>query len=149
MQSRLTVAALAALIACAGAVAAHADPVAMRDNGKFKCAAKAVRYDWMLVGTNGDPFYCKLKVDGSNKISGKCFGSGDPDTKVSASGTVEVNNDCEVSGNLKLTMAGDTAKADIEANMTKSQTTIIGALVASSGSDKGKFGTFSAVRMEQ
>jgi hypothetical protein len=149
MQSRLTLAALAALITCVGVTAAHADPVAMRDNGKFKCPAKAVRYDWMLVATNGDPFYCKLKVNSSNKISGKCFGSGDPDTKVSASGTVEVNNNCEVTGSLKLSMSGDTAKADIAANMTKSQTTIIGALVASSGSDKGKFGTFSAVRMEQ
>lgn len=148
MQTRIVLAAFAALFACAGAQAALADIEANRDNGKFKCPSKAARYDWMLVSTAGDPLYCKLKVNSDNKISGDCFAAGDK-TKMNASGSMAVNNNCEVSGNLKISAEDFTLKADIAANMTKSQTTIIGTLVDSSGSSKGQFGTFSAVRMEK
>jgi opacity protein-like surface antigen len=148
MHAKLTTAVVAGLLACAGAATAQADIEANRENGKFKCSGKAARYDWMLVSTNGDPLYCKLSVNNSDKVSGDCFASGDK-TKMTASGSMGVNNNCEVSGNLKISAQDFTLKADIQANMTKSQTTIIGALVDSSGSSKGEFGTFSAVRMEQ
>jgi hypothetical protein len=148
MHAKLTTAIVAGLLTCASAASAQADIEATRDNGKFKCPSKAARYDWMLVTTAGDPFYCKLSVNSNNKISGNCFSSGDK-TKMNASGSMAVNNNCEVSGKLQISAPELTLKFDVEANMTKSQTTIIGALVDSSGSSKGEFGTFSAVRMEK
>ena len=149
MTSRTTLALLAGLIACAGMGSALADIEPNRANGKFTCPGNAVKQDWMLVSTSGDPFYCTFTVDGKNKLKGNCFGSGDPD-KIKASGSLTVNSKCEVSGDITFDDGdGGKAKGDITANMTKSQTTIIGITVASKGSEKGKFGTFSAIRMEQ
>lgn len=149
MPKKATLAILAGVFVFAGAMSAHADIEANRANGKFTCPGKAVKQDWMLIATNGVPFYCKLSVDNNNNMKGDCFEALDPDTRIKATGDMKVNSKCVVSGTLTLKAGGETLKADIEANMTKSQTTIIGITAGSKGSDKGRFGTFSAVRMEQ
>jgi hypothetical protein len=149
MSRKAALAILAGLIASFAAVEASADIEANRENGKFTCPGKAVKQDWMLIATNGVPFYCKLSVDKNNNLSGDCFEGLDPDTRIKATGDMSVTSKCEVSGTLTLKAGGEVLKADITANMTKSQTTIIGITVGSKGSDKGRFGTFSAIRMEQ
>ena len=149
MTSKTTMAILAGLFACAGALSAHADIEPNRANGKFTCPGKAVKQDWMLIASNGVPFYCKLSVDKNNSLTGDCFDAIDPDTRIKATGDMSVTSKCAVSGTLTLKAGGDVVKADIAANMTKSQTTIIGITVGSKGEDKGRFGTFTAVRMEQ
>jgi len=149
MPKKATLAILAGVFVCVGAFSAHADIEADRANGKFTCPGKAVKQDWMLIASSGVPFYCKLSVDKNNSLSGDCFDAIDPSTRIKASGALSVNSKCDVSGNLTLKAGGDVVKADITANMTKSQTTIIGITVGSKGSDKGRFGTFTAVRMEQ
>ena len=150
MSSRTTLALLAGLIACAGFGPAYADVEPNRANGKFTCPGSAAKQDWMLVATNADPFYCKLSVDSKNQLKGNCFGSGEPDFKIKASGSLKVSSKCEVTGELTLDAGKEgKQKTDITANMTKSQTTIIGVMVASNGSEKGKFGTFTAIRMEK
>jgi hypothetical protein len=149
MSRRATLAVLAGLIASFAAAEAKADIEANRANGKFTCPGKAVKQDWMLIATNGVPFYCKLSVDSDNNLKGDCFEALDPDIRIKATGDMSVNSKCAVSGTLTLKAGGETLKADISANMTKSQTTIIGVTVGSKGSDAGRFGTFSAIRMEQ
>jgi hypothetical protein len=149
MSSKATLAVLAGLFACAGLGSAQADIEPNRDNGKFTCPGSAIKQNWMLISTSNDPVYCKLSVDSKNKMKGDCFGSGEPDSKLKASGSLSVNSKCEVSGDITFS-GGDvgSAKAEINANMTKSQTTIIGITVGK-GAGKGQFGTFTAVRMEQ
>ncbi len=150
MSSRTSMAILAGLLACAGAATAQAEIEPDRANGKFTCPGKAVKQDWMLVATTGEPFYCKLSVDSSNKMKGDCISTGEPDETVKASGSLTVNSKCAVTGNITFSDSeGNKAKGDITANMTKSQTTIIGITVSSQGSEKGQFGTFTAIRMEQ
>jgi len=149
MPKKATLAILAGVFACVGAFSAHADIEANRANGKFTCPGKAVKQDWMLIASNGVPFYCKLSVDKNNSLTGDCFDAIDPATRIKATGDMSVNSKCSVSGTLTLKSGGEVVKADIAANMTKSQTTIIGITVGSKGSDKGRFGTFTAIRMEQ
>jgi len=150
MYAKLTAAIVAGLFVCAGAVSASADVAPAKDNGKFKCPGKAVKSDWMLLSASGDPSYCRLKVNSKNKISGNCFFSDEPNSKSKASGTIEVNNNCAVSGKLTLKIDGVTSTGTIQANMTKSQTTILGILVSTGGGpDKNAFGTFTAVRIEK
>lgn len=149
MPKKATLAILAGVFVCVGAFSAHAEIEADRANGKFTCPGKAVKQDWMLIASNGVPFYCKFSVDKDNNLKGDCFDAIDPDTRIKATGDISVNSKCVVSGSLTLKEGGEVAKADFEANMTKSQTTIIGIIVGSKGADKGRFGTFTAVRMEQ
>lgn len=149
MSTKAITALLTGLLVCAGALSAHADIEPNRANGKFTCPGKAAKQSWMLISTVSVPFYCKFSVDKNNKLSGDCFEALDPGVRVKATGDLKVNSKCEVTGTLKLKAGGETVSADIMANMTKSQTTIIGISVGSKGAEKGLFGTFTAVRMEQ
>ena len=149
MSSKTTLAVLAGLFACSGLGAAHADIEPNRANGKFTCPGNAVKQDWMLVSTSGDPVYCKFSVDSKNTLKGNCFNSGEPDQTLKMSGSLTVNSKCAVSGDITFDAGEDgKAKAEITANMTKSQTTIIGITVGK-GAEKGQFGAFTAIRMEQ
>jgi|GEM_PF-6021756 hypothetical protein len=150
MSAKTTMVILAGLFACAGAVSAQADIEANRANGKFTCPGSAAKQDWMLIGTSSEPFYCKLSVNSSNKLKGSCFTSGEPDLTIKASGSLSVDSKCDVSGDITFDAGEDgSSKGDVTANMTKSQTTIIGIIVSPKGSTKGQFGTFTAIRMEQ
>lgn len=149
MTLTIRLAVVAGLLTAVGAVTAHAETVAERANGKFKCPGNSVKHDWMLISTSGDPLYCKLSVTSKNKINGKCFDADDPKLKMKASGSMKVDSKCVVTGSFNLDAGdGELAKASIEANMTKSQTTIIGIVVNSEKPDKGRFGTITAIRMQ-